>query len=157
VLTGCVGERPAPLMVLLIVRALVFAPAQHFEYLSAKFGPMLTASDPPIVGKLVMASPEDGCMPPNTPLENSRVVAGNIVVIRRGRCMFPDKVLAAQFSRAVAVIIASTDLKIVRLDAPPESPTASIKIPSVMAASSICDVVPRLSTDTATLARFLVV
>jgi hypothetical protein len=65
---------------------------QTFEFLAAKFGPLIPADGAPIMGRLVMARPEDGCVGDEGSLENARAVSGNIMVVMRGKCMFPDKV-----------------------------------------------------------------
>ena len=45
------------------------------------------------MGRLVMAKPEDGCVGEGGNLDNARAISGNIMVVKRGKCMFPDKVL----------------------------------------------------------------
>lgn len=65
-------------------------PRQTFEFLVSKFGPLVGEQLP--LGKLVMAQPENGCVNEGNPLNNAPAISGNIAVVRRGSCMFPDKV-----------------------------------------------------------------
>jgi hypothetical protein len=68
----------------------LYSVVQTFEFLMTKYGPPVGNAVP--LGKLVMAAPEDGCVPPGTALANAHLIAGNIAVMIRGTCMFPDKV-----------------------------------------------------------------
>lgn len=53
-------------------------------------------------GELVFAQPRKSC----SPLDNSDMVAGRIVLIQRGGCMFAEKVRNAQNAGAIGVIVA---------------------------------------------------
>lgn len=63
---------------------------QKFEFMTTKYGPSVGDLVP--LARLVMAVPEDGCVPPGSALNNAQQIAGNIAVFVRGVCMFPDKV-----------------------------------------------------------------
>lgn len=68
----------------------------------AGFGPILNVTG--LTGTIVMGIPSLGC----SPFANSKVVANNIVLIRRGECMFSEKVKMAQKAGALAAIISDT-------------------------------------------------
>jgi hypothetical protein len=82
--SGCTSSEPA-------------RRGQVFDFLAAKFGPLMgSAGVAPVMGRMVLAKPEDGCLREGGGgLENARALSGNIVVVRRGRCMFPEKVCTA--------------------------------------------------------------
>ena len=80
-----------------------------FDFLAAKFGPMLPAEG--VMGRLVMAKPEDGCVGEGGSLDNARLVSGNILVVKRGKCMFPDKASALVCSRCGSSAFLSPHLK----------------------------------------------
>ena len=92
---------------------------------TASFGPALTAAG--LSGNVVYASPANGCGPAG--LTNAAAVAGNIALIDRGTCTFPEKVKNAQNAGAMAVLIADNVV-----DSPPPGLGGSdptITIPSV--------------------------
>jgi hypothetical protein len=72
----------------------------------------------PIAGKLVYATPPDGC----SALTNPGEIAGNIAMIDRGVCTFAAKAQAAKDAGAIAVIIVNSR--------DPDSPDG--KFPTVM-------------------------
>ena len=94
----------------------------------AAFGGALTSS--PISGKVVIVDdngviPSEGC---NT-LVNSSEINGNIAFIRRGTCLFIEKVKNAQNAGAIAVVIAN------HIDGAPFTMTGTdntINIPVIM-------------------------
>ncbi|KAI6195072.1 Alpha-1,2-Mannosidase [Aphelenchoides besseyi] len=71
----------------------------HFIASPAQFGTDLV--DEEIVGETVIAEPYNGC----SPILNDRRMAGRIGVVRRGECMFEEKVRNLQSAGAIAVII----------------------------------------------------
>jgi len=68
------------------------------------FGPRLNQ---PIAAPVVISDPADGCSLTNKYFHNP--YEGNIVIMKRGNCLFADKVLNAQIKKAIAVIIYNTD------------------------------------------------
>jgi hypothetical protein len=58
----------------------------------------------PITGKLVYATPNDGC----SPITNADAIRGNIALIDRGTCTFDAKAQAAQAAGAIAVIVVNS-------------------------------------------------
>ena len=93
----------------------------------AKFGPVLSSADTFYKQRLVRAQPFDGC----SSLLNADL-SGTIVLIKRGSCVFRDKVAFAQHVNASAVIIMDNTHRehwhiIMAADPGPEE----IKIPSV--------------------------
>jgi hypothetical protein len=58
----------------------------------------------PLTGKLVYATPGDGC----SPITNPDAIRGNIALIDRGVCTFDVKAQAAQAAGAIAVIIVNS-------------------------------------------------
>lgn len=153
---------------------------QTYEFLVAKYGPPL--ADRVALAKLVLADPEDGCVPQGALLGNAAQIAGNVAVIKRGKCPFPDKVipimdcevtshvaaevialtlgkrlqtLVAQLSKAIAVIIVNTDKNLLRLPAPPELDPKSVRIPTVLVTPAFMDAMPKHIFETPPLGRMI--
>ncbi|KAI6197839.1 hypothetical protein M3Y94_01272800 [Aphelenchoides besseyi] len=77
---------------------------EYFVASPAQFGIDLIDED--IVGETVIAEPYNGC----SSILNDRRMAGRIGVVRRGECMFEDKVRNLQSAGAIAVIIIDNHL-----------------------------------------------
>ena len=75
-------------------------PVANYLVEEADFTPPLMTI-PPIVAEVAQTSPLQAC----GPLENAEALAGRIALIERGNCNYTDKVLMAQASGAVGVII----------------------------------------------------
>lgn len=71
---------------------------ENFIASPAQFGPDLSKS---IVGEVAKAEPYNGC----APITNPKQISGKIAVIRRGDCMFQEKVKFLQDAGAIAAII----------------------------------------------------
>ncbi|KAI6238777.1 Alpha-1,2-Mannosidase [Aphelenchoides fujianensis] len=71
----------------------------HFLASPAQFGPDLL--DEEVVGEAAVAEPYNGC----SEIVNTRRMAGRIGIVRRGECMFQEKIRHLQDAGAIAAIV----------------------------------------------------
>jgi mannosidase alpha-like ER degradation enhancer 3 len=72
---------------------------EHFTASPAQFGADLAENE--VTGELALAEPYNGC----EPIVNAAKLAGRIGIVRRGDCMFQEKVRHMQEAGAIAVVI----------------------------------------------------
>jgi mannosidase alpha-like ER degradation enhancer 3 len=71
---------------------------EHFIASPAQFGPDLST---PIIGKIARADPYNGC----EEVKNPTHIVNKIAIVRRGECMFQEKLKNMQDAGAIAVIV----------------------------------------------------
>lgn len=107
--------------------------AGTYQGVEAIFGPPLTPT--PIIADLALIQDDNSTPDSSDPIDGCDVItngsdlAGKIVVIRRGTCLFIEKIEAAQNNGAVAVIMINN---VFGPPTPMGGDDASINIPSIM-------------------------
>mmetsp|Transcript_33897 Transcript_33897/g.58172 ORF Transcript_33897/g.58172 Transcript_33897/m.58172 type:complete len:244 (+) Transcript_33897:324-1055(+) len=85
--------------------------------------------------RLVKAAPFDGC----SPLENSEVASGALIVAKRGGCAFGDKVMHGQAAGAAGVIVADTTGAAIQRIGASADQARGITIPGLMVSKATGD------------------